>query len=261
MSRTLALALRELRSQVVSPVAWTLGAGYLLLAGYFFFNLVSQFSVMLSNTTMYAQLYQNPSLLDRVNLNEIVVANLFRNLLVLLLFLMPVLTMRSFAEERKLGTDELLLTAPVTPGQIVAGKYLGVLAVAWSLVAASGVFLLILFRYGDPEVGPVWTGMLGLALAAAALVPLGMAVSAATESQVVSGVGSFVLSLMLFVVDWPADTVGGRLGAALKGLSLPQHFDAFGKGLVGTPDVVYFLSLAALGFFAARAIVASQRWR
>jgi len=261
MRRVLTLCARELRSQLTSPVAWTVGGGFLLLAGYFFFNLVSQFSLMLSNYSMVAQLTQNPTLLDRISLNEVVIANLFRNLLVLFLFLIPVITMRSFAEERKQGTDELLLTAPVGPGQIVAGKYLGLVTVALALVFGSGVFVLVLRLYGNPETGPVWTGLLGLSLAAMALVALGMAVSAATESQVVAGVGSFVLFLMLFVVDWPAESVGGPTAKVLKGLSLPERFDGFGKGLISSPDVVYYLSLAALGLFAARAILSSQRWR
>ncbi len=261
MTKIVCLAIREIRSQLVSPVAWAVATAYLLFAGYFFFNLLQEFATMLRSYAFYAQIYQNPALLDRVNLNEVVVANLLRNLLVLFIFMMPALTMRSFSEERKQGTDELLLTAPVTSTQIVAGKYLGLLAVAWTLIAVTGVFPLILLHYGDPETGPIWSGMLGLALAASALAALGMAVSALTESQVVSWVGSFLLFMMLFIVAWPAESVGGRFGAVLKALSLPDRFDAFGKGLIQSQDVVYLLSLAALGLFAARAIVASQRWR
>lgn len=261
MSRVVCVAMRELRSQIFSPVAWTVGAGFLLLAGYFFFNLVSQFTIVLSNYTLYAQITSNPSLVERVNLNELVVGALFRNLVVLLLFIVPAITMRSFAEERRQGTDELLLTAPIGPGQVVAGKYLGLLAVVLALVASSGIFVAILLWYGDPEPGPIFTGLLGLALAAGALTALGLAVSAVTDSQVVAGVGSFVLFLVLFVVDWPAEAVGEGLGKVLKAASLPEHFDGFTKGLVASPDVVYYLSLLALGVFTARAVVASQRWR
>ncbi len=261
MSRVFVLCLRELRSQVFAVVGWAVGGGFLLVAGYFFFNLVTQYSIVLNNYSMYAQLTQNPALLDRLSLNEIVIANLFRNLLVVFLFMIPLITMRSFAEERKQGTDELLLTAPVTPGQIVAGKYLALVIVTLSILAASGFFVLILLRYGNPEIGPVWTGLLGLALAAMGLLALGMAVSACTESQIVAAVGSFVLFLLLFVVDWPAESLGGRAAEILKGLSLPERYDSFGKGLVSLPDVVYYLSLAALGLFVARAAVASQRWR
>jgi ABC-2 type transport system permease protein len=256
MRPALAVALKEIRSQTASPVGWVVAAGYLLLGGYFFFGLVDRFAAALRSYAAYA-----PSLADRINLNDLVVAGLARNLLVLLLFVLPILTMRSFAEERRQGTDELLFTAPVGTGEIVLGKYLGLLAVAASWIVASALFVLILMRYGDPETGAIWTAWLGLLLAAAAMVALGMAVSAATDSQVVAGVGSFVLLLMLFVVDWPSESVSPRLGAVLKALSLPARFDGFSQGLVSSGDVTYFLSLAALGLVTARTLVASQRWR
>ncbi len=256
MTPALAVAAKEIRSQTASPVGWVVAAGYLLLGGYFFFGLVDRFAAALRSYAIWA-----PTLMDRINLNEMVIAGLARNLLVLLVFVVPILTMRSFAEERRQGTDELLLTAPAGPGEIVLGKYLGLLGVATAWIAASGCFVLILLRYGDPERGPIWTAWLGLVLAAAAMIALGLAVSAATDSQVVAGIGSFVLLLMLFVVDWPAESVSPTLAAVLKGLSLPSRFDGFSRGLVTSGDVVYYLSLAAMGLFSARAIVASQRWR
>ncbi|MBZ5638790.1 MAG: ABC transporter permease subunit [Acidobacteriia bacterium] len=256
MRPALAVALKEIRSQAASPVGWVVAAGYLLLGGYFFFGLVDRFAATFRSYATWA-----PTLTERINLNDIVVAGLARNLLVLLLFVVPILTMRSFAEERRQGTDELLLTAPAGVGEIVLGKYLGLLAVASSWILASVTFPLILLRYGDPETGPIWTAWLGLLLATSAMVALGIAVSASTDSQVVAGIGSFVLLLMLFVVDWPSDSVSPRLGAVLKGISLPGRFDGFSRGVVSSGDVVYYLSLAALGLFSARAIVASQRWR
>lgn len=261
MSGFVAILKKEIRSQVTSPVAWIVLCLYLLIAGWFFFNLVSQFSIILANYSMYAQAMSNPSLLERINLNEIVVSGLFSNLLVLLIFFVPALTMRGFAEERRQGTDELILTAPVGPGALVGGKFLGLLAVSGSLLLATGVFIGILLHYGDPERGPIWTGLLGLALATAALTSLGLAVSTLTDSQVMAAVGSFVLFLALFVIEWPADAVEGWLQRLLRGLSLPARYESFSKGLIASPDVLYFLSLAALGLFVARAAVASQRWR
>lgn len=261
MSKILALCARELRSQIVSPVVWLVATLYLFAAGYFFFGLVSSFSTLVQNYTYYAQVMSNPALLDRLNLNDVVVAGLFRNLVVLYLFFVPILTMRTFAEERKLGTDELLLTAPVTPGQIVAGKYLGALAVVSALTASTGLFVALLLRHGSPEWGPILSGMLGLFLLAAALTALGLAVSSQTDSQVLAAVGAFVLSLLLFVLDWAAEFVEGGKRAFLEALSLPGHLENFTKGLITSPDVVYFLSLVALGLFVARATVASARWR
>ena len=261
MSRLWPLTVRELRTQLVSPVAWTVAAGFLLVAGYVFFNLVSQFGVLLRRATVVSQLYDNPGLLARLNLNDMVVARFMAYEMLLLVLVMPILTMRTLAEERRQGTDELLLTAPVGPGAIVTAKFLGVLVIAGAILAGSGSFLGILLQYGDPETGPMWTGLLGLALVASSLAALGVAVSATTDNQVVAGVGSLVLFLMLFVIDWPADTVGGALGAVLEGLSLSRHFESFRDGVLRSPDIVYFLSLTALGLFTARAVLASQRWR
>ena len=261
MSRIAAIAMRELRSQIYSPVAWLVATLYLFAAGYFFFGLVSSFSTLLRNYTYYAQVMSNPALLDQLNLNDVVVAGLFRNLVVLYLFFIPILTMRSFAEERKLGTDELLLTAPVTAGQIVTGKFAGTLAVVGTLVLTTGLFLGLLSMHGSPELGPMLSGLLGLLLLAVALTSLGLAVSSQTDSQVMAAVGSFVLFLLLFVLDWASEFVEGGKQAFLRALSLPGHLENFTKGLISSPDVVYFVSLAALGLFVARATVASQRWR
>jgi len=261
MSRVYALVTRELRSQVFSPIAWIVWTLFLFLAGWFFFSLVYQFAVLVENYSSYAEMMQNREILDRINLNEMVIQGLLSNFLLLFVFLIPALTMRSFAEERKAGTDELLLTAPITPGQLVAGKYLGQLAVSGVLVLAAGFYVEILLRYGDPEKGPIVTGLLGLALVVAALTSIGFAVSTFTKSQVVAAVSTFVLFLMLYVVDWPAESTEGMARTFLKALSLPAHFEGFAKGNVGSVDVVYFVSLCALGLFAARTAIASQRWR
>jgi len=261
MSRVGALVSRELRTQVFSPVAWIVWTLFLFLAGWFFFSLVYQFAVLVENTTGYAEMMQNREILDRLNLNELVISGLFSNFLVLFVFLIPALTMRSFAEERKQGTDELLLTAPVTPGQLVAGKYLGQLVVSGVLVLAAAFYIEVLLHYGDPERGPIVTGLLGLGLVVAALTSLGFAVSTMTKSQVVAAVSTFVLFLMLYVVDWPAESTEGVARTALKALSLPAHFEGFAKGNVASVDVAYFVSLIAAGLFTARTAIASQRWR
>lgn len=261
MSRVYALVLREIRAQVFSPIAWIVWTLFLFLAGWFFFSLVYQFAVLVENTTGYAEMMQNRELLERLNLNEMVISGLFGNFLLLFVFLIPVLTMRSFAEERKQGTDELLLTMPVTPSQLVAGKYLGQLAITGVLVLAAAFYVGVILRYGDPEKGPIVTGLIGLALVVSALTALGFAVSTVTKSQVVAAVSAFVLFLMLFVVDWPAEAAEGAPRAMLKALSLPAHFEGFAKGNVASVDVAYFVSLALLGLFGARTAIASQRWR
>ena len=260
MRGVLAIWTRELRSQLASPLAWSIAAGFLVTAGYFFFSQVVNYAEAMQQYEMYAQMYQDPTLLERFNLNMLV-EGLFSNVLVLLLFVVPILSMGSIAEERRRGTDELLLTAPLGAGAIVAGKFLGLLTVLWAMLLGSGLFLFLLTLHGNPERGPMVTGLLGLALVSASLLALGLAVSAATASQAVAGIGTFVVCLLLFALAWPAEAVGGGMGKVLGALALPGHFDSFAKGLFTGADVAYFVSLAALGLFVARALLASQRWR
>lgn len=260
MRGALAVCTRELRSQLASPLAWTIGAGFLVTAGYFFFSQVVNYAEAMQQYEVYAQLSQDPSLLERFNLNMLV-EGLFSNVLVLLLFVVPILSMGAIAEERRRGTDELLLTAPLGPGGVIAGKYLGLLLVLWGMVLGTGLFLFLLTLHGNPERGPILTGMLGLALASAALLSVGLAVSSATSSQAVAGIVTFVLCLLLFAAAWPSQWVGGTAGKVLEQLALPAHFDDFAKGLVTGADLAYFVSLAALGLFVGRALLASQRWR
>lgn len=261
MSGLIALVRRELRSQLYAPTAWIVAALFLFLSGWFFFNLVWQFAALVRSYGLYAQVAGTPEVADRLNVNAVVVEGLFSNVLVLFLFFVPALSMRAYAEERKLGTDELLLTAPVGPTRIVLGKYLGLLAVGGVLLAATALYLGLVVWRGDPETGPIASGFLGLALSLAALCAVGLAVSSLTSSQMMAAVGAFVVFLGLYVVGWPADSVEGWARQALRGLSLPARFASFSGGLVTTPDLAYFLSLIVLGLVVARLAIASQRWR
>lgn len=261
MSGLIALVRRELRSQLYAPTAWIVAALFLFLSGWFFFNLVWQFAALVRSYGLYAQVAGTPEVADRLNVNAVVVEGLFSNVLVLFLFFVPALSMRAYAEERKLGTDELLLTAPVGPTRIVLGKYLGLLAVGGVLLAATALYLGLVVWKGDPETGPIASGFLGLALSLAALCAVGLAVSSLTSSQMMAAVGAFVVFLGLYVVGWPADSVEGWARQALRGLSLPARFASFSGGLVTTPDLAYFLSLIVLGLVVARLAIASQRWR
>jgi ABC-2 type transport system permease protein len=156
--------------------------------------------------------------------------------------------------------EEWLLTAPISPTQLVLGKYLGILAVALAIVAASGAFVAVLFRHGDPEPGPAWTGLGGLALAASALVSLGLATSAWSKSQGLAATAALVVGLGLFLLDAPARTAPEPIARLLQALALPARFEAMGRGLVTGVDLAYFLSLIAIGLFAARLALVSRRW-
>lgn len=257
MRNAVTIAGKELRSYFVSPIAYVVLTGFLLLGGWFFFNLLSRFSFLL---TIYSAM-RNPEAQTRLNLNDFVIQPLLHNLSVVLVILVPVITMRSFAEERRSGTYELLMTSPLSIFEIVAGKFIGAFVFLLIMVGLTGIYPLILLLYGNPEVGIVVSGYLGLLLLGTAFITVGLLTSSFTENQIIAAVTCLVLLLLLYVIAWPAETAGPVLGGVLKYLSLTEHFGEMVKGVIDTKDVVYFLSVIVLSLFLTQRSVESVRWR
>jgi ABC-2 type transport system permease protein len=256
MRNILTIAGKEIRSLFVSPIAYVVLTGFLLLGGWFFFNLLFRFTYMLS---LYTGL-QNTEGLQSLNLNEYVMAPLLHNLTIVLVIMIPIITMRAFAEEKRSGTYELLLTSPLRVTEIVLGKLLGALAFLAVMILLTAIYPAILLLYGNPELGIVAAGYLGLFLLAAVFVSVGLLTSSLTENQIVAAVTCFVILLLLYVISWPAETTGLALGNTLKYLSVVEHFGEMVKGLIDTRDIVYFLSLIVLSLFLThRAVEASRQ--
>jgi len=253
----LAIAAKDIHSQFVSPIAYVVLTGFLLLGGWFFFHLLARFSFLLQ---LYLS-FRNPDAMQRLNLNEFVIAPLLHNLSVVLVILVPVITMRSFAEEKRSGTYELLMTSPLTITQIVLGKFLGAFVFVLVMVLLTGVYPLILVLYGNPEPGVILAGLLALLLLATAFVSVGLLTSSFTENQIIAAVTCLVTLLLLYVISWPAETAGATLGAMLKYVSLTEHFGEMVKGVIDTRDLVYFLSITILALFLTQRSVESLRWR
>ena len=225
--RMLALLTRkELHATFTSPVGYTVATVFLLVLGYTFS--LTLFATKVANLTY-----------------------IFHQMYVLSILLVPVLTMRAFAEERRGDTLELLLTAPVAEVWIVLAKFLASYALILGIYAVSTVYAAILGAYGDPDWGPIYSGYLALALLSALLVSIGVAMSTVTENQVVAAAGSLGIFLML----WFADSVGYLLPQPLEslaaGLSLIGHFKPLASGSVFLSDAGYFVSLALLALFLA----------
>ncbi|MGH7769607.1 MAG: ABC transporter permease [Candidatus Binatia bacterium] len=250
------IAGKEIRSLFVSPIAYVVLTGFLLLGGWFFFNLLFRFSSAVSFHTGM----QNIEGLQGLNLNDYVIAPLLHNLTIVLVIMIPIITMRAFAEEKKSGTYELLLTSPLRVTEIVLGKLVGALAFVAIMILLTAIYPGILLLYGNPELGVVAAGYLGLFLLAAVFVSVGLLTSSLTENQIVAAVICFVVLLLLYVISWPAETARAPLGGLLKYLSVTEHFGEMVKGLIDTRDVVYFLSLIVLSLFLThRAVEASRQ--
>jgi gliding motility-associated transport system permease protein len=253
----LAIAGKELRSYFVSPIGYVVLTGFLLLGGWFFFNLLSRFNFLLS---IYSAM-RNPEAQTRLNLNEFVISPLLHNLSVVLVILVPVITMRSFAEEKRSGTYELLMTSPLSITEIVAGKFLGAFAFLLVMIGLTAIYPIMLLIYGNPELGIIVSGYLGLLLLATAFVTVGLLTSSVTENQIIAAVSCLVILLLMYVIAWPADTAGPVLGAVLKYVSLTEHFGEMVKGIIDTKDLVYFASVILLSLFLTQRAVESVRWR
>jgi len=257
MKNIFVIAGKEIRSLFVSPIAYVVLTGFLLLGGWFFFNLLFRFSYLL---TLYTSL-QNFEGLQGLNLNEHVISPLLHNLTIVLVIMVPVITMRSFAEEKRNGTYELLLTSPLTVTQIVLGKFLGSLFFIFVMILLTGIYPAILLLYGNPELGILAAGYLGLLLLGTVFVSVGLLTSSLTENQIVAAVTCFVVLLLLYVLSWPSETAGAALGDVLKYLSVIEHFSDMVKGVIDTKNLVYLLSLILLSLFLTHRSVEASRWR
>lgn len=251
------IAGKEIRSLFVSPIAYVVLTGFLLLGGWFFFNLLFRFTYLL---TLYTS-FQNLQGLQSLNLNEHVIAPLLHNLTIVLVIMIPIITMRTFAEEKKNGTYELLLTSPLTVTQLVLGKFFGSLFFVLVMILLTGIYPAILLLYGNPELGILASGYLGLFLLAVVFVSVGLLTSSLTENQIVAAVTCFVILLLLYVLSWPSETTGATLGNVLKYLSVIEHFSEMVKGIIDTKNLVYFLSLIFLSLFLTHRSVEASRWR
>lgn len=259
MRNVLAICKRELLSFFVSPIAYFVIGGFALLAGRFFFNMLGIFNVMLMRYSSMP--FRNPA--DLPNLNQWVVEGFFHTMIVILVFLIPLLTMRLIADERKNGTFELLVTSPVKVSEIVLGKFLGVSVVVLLMMLPVALFpaLLVVFGEPAPEWRPMATGWLGVFLCGLGFSSIGMAVSSFTENQIVAAVSSMVTLLLLYVIQAPAESVGGITSDLLNYLSPVIQSKDLIQGVVSLKSLAYFASLMVLGLFLSRRALDAVRWR
>jgi ABC-2 type transport system permease protein len=196
-----------------------------------------------------------------LNINEMVIEPSFQNMAVVLLLIIPIVTMRSFAEEKKSKTFRLLLSSPVHLKEIIWGKFLACMIVITLMVLISSYSIGFLFMIGEPDIGPVLTGYLGILLTAGCYVSIGIFASSLTENQIVAAVITFGFSLFMWVIGWGAQTANSTTGQVLEYLSVIEHMDRFLKGMIETSDLAYYLSFIIFGLFLCYRTLDSNRWR
>ena len=256
MTNILAIAQKELKSYFASPIAYIVIGLWALLYGWFFTFILNYFlrqSLQMSQFGM-----QGP---QAMNINQQMIRPLLQNVTILVLFLMPMVTMRTYSEEKRSGTIELLLTSPITDFQIIMGKFLGAMALYGVMLLVSLIHIGVLFAFGNPEWKPVVTFYLGLLLLGGCFVSLGLFISSLTKNQIVAGMVTFAVFLLLWIVTWVGSAWGPTAETITQRLSIIDPLDDFGKGVLDTKHLVYYLSFIAFGLFLTAKSVDSERWR
>ncbi|MGQ9672713.1 MAG: ABC transporter permease subunit [Candidatus Aminicenantales bacterium] len=255
MKNIWSIAKREIKAYFSSPIAYVVIAVFLLLVGFFFYSAIWWFN------SQSIQMAQNPYYYQQVNINQMVYAPLFHNMSIILLLMIPLLTMRLLAEEKKVGTDELLFTSPLSVGEIIAGKYLAALVVLAIMLGLSGLLSLFPFFFGNPELVQILNGYLGLFLMGAAFIGVGLFFSSLTENQIVAAILTFGALLLFWILNWASYSASGLWKDVLNYLSFFQHFDDMTRGILDTTDLVYYLSFSFFGLFLTHSVIQSRRWR
>ena len=245
---------RELGSYFTSPIAWLLLTMYSLIFGFFFWNYLGNFVIQGLEMQMTGEM-------QPMNVNEQIIRPLLGNVSVLGLFFIPMITMRLFAEEKRLGTIELLATSPVRDYEIIIGKWLSALILYAVLLLFSAINFAFLFRYGNPDWKPLAVGYLGLLLQAGGLLAIGTFISTLTKNQIIAGAATFGVCLLLWVLEWVSGYETAAWAKVVAYMSVITHFDSFSKGVIDTKDAVFYVSVIFLGLFLTSRSMESLRWR
>ena len=237
MNNTFYIAWKETKAYFTTPTAYIVGAMFLVLTGIFFvFDMTRPFAeASVRNFVSWASLF--------------------------IMFLAPLLTMRLLAEEQKLGTLELLLTAPVRDWEVVVGKYIASFITLLVTIAFTFYYVILLYVFATPDTGPVLSAYFGLVLYGMAALAIGIMASSLSSNQIVAAVVGIGILLTLSFIDRIAAIVEGLASDVLTGISMNAHFTDFSRGVIDTSHIVYYVSMAAVFLFIAVRSLETRRWR
>ncbi len=241
MSGLWAMIRKEWKIYFVTPAAYVVLALFALISGFFFYSMLAVYVMQSLSGGEFGG--------GALNVNTQLIQPLFFDLGITLLFLLPMLTMRLYAEEFRSGTMELLKTSPIHRLQVVLGKFFAAFGIVLLLLLIAFAYLTVVLHYGKPDLSALAVAFLGLALMAAAFLALGILISSFTRNQIVAGVVTFSLFLLLWVAGWTTAYSSGTIAGFFSYLSITTHFQNFTLGLIDLKDLVYFLSLIVGGLF------------
>ena len=236
MNKITTIMLRELSSYFLSPIAYVIMTVFTALYGVFFTGVFVTYGV----------------------------ANLqfsLSNVLLVFLFMAPLMTMRTLAEERKMGIEELYMTSPITTTEYILGKYLA-LALSYLVMLSLLLFhFLIVVFFAKPDLGPILSSMTGLFLAGLTFLAIGLFTSSLSDNQIIAGLTGFGILLSYWLLGWVANSMGGKFGEILGNLSLLKYYQDFNKGVIDTKSIVFYLSNMSVFLFLTIRHMEARRWR
>jgi ABC-2 type transport system permease protein len=236
--KTLAIARKETQSYFVSPIAYVVALVFVSLTGYFFVDAMSS------------------DIFPEASVNSYTGRSIF-----ILALVGPLLTMKLLAEEQKLGTIELLLTSPVRDWEVILGKFLASLTIFGSALALTLVYVVFLFAFGNPDLGPIVTAYVGLFLFGAGALAVGLFTSALTSNQIVAAILSYGVLTLLTIIHLAADQVDGAMATFLNELSMVSQFEDFTRGILNLRSVIYYVSMIVVFLFLAVRALEFRRWK
>lgn len=254
MKNITTIAAKELKSYFISPIAYVITTVFLVISGYVFYQKISAYSLHCFDMMKYSKAIEN------LNINVSVFKSNYGTMLSTIMFMMPIITMRIFAEEKRNKTIELLMTSPISITEIVFGKFLA------SFVLYAGMLLLTVYMpiyasiYTNLDWGAIWASYLGLLLVGSVFLSIGIFASSLTENQIVAALISFAFILIFIMIDWISGMAEGKIALILNYLSLIKHLIYFVNGVISTKDIIYFLSFIFFGLFMTFRSIESKKW-
>ena len=255
MRGILAVFKKEIIITFSSPIFYAATFIFLVVSGYFFYT----------NAIIYTirsfQAGQNPFLAQSLNLSDFVVKPFFGDIAIVLLLMLPLLTMRSYAEEKKMGTIELLFTYPISDQAVLAGKFAASVFTLLMMLVGTLLPLILLETFAHLDWGLIACGYIGILLLGESFIALGIFTSSLTENQIIAAVLSFGVFLLFWVIGWAKSFVGPTLGPILEHFSIVVHLDGFVKGLIDSRDLVFYLVFIFFWLFVTLRFLNTRFWR
>lgn len=254
MTNVWVICRKELRSYFASPIAYAVMALFALIFGFVFFSATRDFV----NFSFRSQMNGGG---PPMSVNDYILRPLLGFAGTVSLFLIPLISMRLFAEEKRNGTIELLLTSPVKDLSIILGKWLGAMMLYLFVLGMSLPSVAMLFIWGKPDWKPLLIAYLGLLLQGGCLLALGALISSMTSNQIVAGGAAFFLSLLLYMLSWMTEYDSTTTSKVLNYISIVTHMENFSKGILDLKDTVFYVSFIFLALFLTARQMESLRWR